>query len=162
MMAAKQWHVGDWSPLGWLETGIKLVAHVAAIIALLNALSSGTSVAPQGTRLIQVIVLAILALLLLLAIVDRYQEREIIAMGFVIINVIAHWGMVYALLTTPGPGSLLTIFAGLMLLGDLVKIRWLFVSGFTSRGQSTQVMVGLVSIFVIGYAIIFLLSLFGG
>jgi hypothetical protein len=161
-MTTKQWHVSDWSPLGWLETGIKLLAHVAAIIALVNALSSGTRAAPQGTRLIEVIVLGILALFLLLAIVDRYQDREIIAMAFVLVNVVAHWGMVYVLLTTPGPGSLLLIFALLMMIGDLVKIRWLFVSRFTSRGLSTQAMVGLVSMFVVGYLILVLLSLAGG
>lgn len=159
MMAAKQWHFSNWSPLGWLETVIKLVAQVAAIIALVNALSSGTFSSPSGVRLVQVVVMAILALLLTFAIVDRYMEREIFAMIFVLINNIAHWGMVYALLTTPGPGSLLLIFTALMALGDLIKVRWLIVSKFSVRGTSTKVMVGLASTFVIGYLIVLLLAL---
>ncbi len=158
-MQTKQWHVADWSTLGWLETGIKLLAHIAAIVALINALSSGIITAPTGTRLVQVIVLALLSLGLLGAILDRYMGREIIAMVFVLINNVAHWGMVYALLTTPGPGGLLLIFAGLMLLGDLVKEYWLYTSKFTQYGLSTKVMMSLTGVFVVGYAIILILAL---
>ncbi len=156
---SKQWHVANWSALGWLETGIKLVAFVAAIIALLNALSSGTFSAPSGIHLIQVIVLAILALGLTLGIVDRYNQREIIAMIFILINNLAHWGMVYALLTSPGPDNLLLIFTALMILGDLVKIFWLYVSGYTQGGYPQSVLYGLTSTFVIGYIIVFLLTI---
>ncbi len=156
---SKQWHIGDWSALGWLETGIKLIAFVAAILALVNALTSGTFSAPSGVRLIQVIVLAVLALGLTVGIVDRLRQREIIALAFILINNLAHWGMVYALLTLPGPGSLLLIFAGFMLLGDLVKIYWLRVSGYTQDGIPQSVLYGLTSTFVVGYAIILLLAL---
>lgn len=157
--AEKRWHVANWSPLGWLETGIKLIAFVAAILALINALSSGTFTAPSGARLIQVIVLAVLALGLTAGIADRYNQREIIAMGFILLNNIAHWGMVYALLTIPGPATLLLIFAGLMLLGDLVKIYWLRVSGYTQGGYPQSVLYGLTGIYVVGYVLILLLAL---
>lgn len=155
----KQWHIANWSALGWIETGIKLVAFVAAILALFNALSSGTFSPPTGARLIQVIVLVVLALGLTAGIFDRYSQREIIAMIFIIINNVAHWGMVYALFTSPGPGSLLLIFAGLMLLGDLVKIYWLRVSGYTQGGYPQSVLYGLTGTFVVGYLIILVLAL---
>ena len=155
----QHWHIANWSPLGWLETGIKLVAQVAAIIALVNALSGGTFAAPAGARLIQVIVLAVLALGLTAGIYDRYVGREIIAMAFILLNNVAHWGMVYALLTKPGPGTLLLIFAGLMLLGDLVKLYWLRVSGFTVRNYSRATLFGLTGFYVAGYVIILLLAL---
>jgi len=161
MTTAKKWHVADWSPLGWLETGIKLAGLVAAIIALLQALSGGTSASPEGARLVQVIVQIILSLLLVGAIFDRIMEREIIAMIFVVINNIGHWGMVYALLTQPGPGILLVIFAGLFLVGDLVKIRWIVANQISMRGYPPRVLVGLTSIFVIGYAILLVLALTG-
>lgn len=155
----KQWHVADWSPLGWLETALKLVGLAAAIIALIQALSGGTPTNPEGTRLIQVIILAFLALGLTGAIVDRYIEREIIAMIFVLINNVGHWGMVFALLRQPGPEALLIIFTAFMLLGDLVKIRWIIVNQISMRGFPPKVLVGLTSGFVIGYAIILLLAL---
>lgn len=159
---SKQWHIANWSPLGWLETGIKLAAHVAAIIALLSALSGGTAASPGGGRLIQVIMLGLLALGLTLGIIDRYMEREIIAMGFILVNNAAHWGMVYALLTMPGPGSLLIIFAALMLIGDLVKLRWLSISQFSVRGNSPKVMMSLTGVFAGGYVVILAISLLGG
>ena len=157
--APKKWHVANWSPLGWLETGIKLIAFVSAIFALIQALSNGTFISPSGTRLIQVIILVFLALGLFGAIFERYMQREIIAMIFVLVNNIAHWGMVYALLTIPGPGTLLLIFAGLMLLGDLVKIYWLRVSGFTQDGRPQSIFYILTGGYVVGYVIILLLAL---
>jgi len=156
--ASKKWHVANWSLLGWLETGIKLIAFVAALVALITALSSGTFTAPSGAHLIQVIVLSVLSLGLTAGIVDRYNQREIIAMGFILLNNIAHWGMVYALLTIPAPASLLLIFAGLMLVGDLVKIYWLRVSGYTQGGYPQSVLYGLTGIYVVGYIIILIIA----
>ena len=159
MTTAKQWHVTNWSALGWLETAIKLIAFGTAFLALIQALSNGIVTAPSGTRLIQVIILAFLSLGLIGAIFERYMQREIIAMIFVLFNNIAHWGMVYALLTLPGPGTLLLIFTGLMLLGDLVKVYWLRVSGFTQDGRPQSIFYILTGSYVVGYAIILLLAL---
>lgn len=165
---AKTWHIANWSPLGWLETAIKLVALMVAIIALANALSSGVFTTPSGARLAQVIVLAILALGLTVGIADRYKQREIIAMIFVLINNVGHWGMVYVLLITVTserslkPDDLLPVFAGLMLLGDLIKLVWLRVTGHTQDGYPQSVLYGLVGVYVVGYIIILLLALAGG
>jgi len=158
MTTAKQWHVSNWSALGWLETGIKLFAFLAAMLALINALSSGTLTAPAGARLIQVIVLMVLALGLLAGLADRYNQREIIAMGFILLNNLAHWGMVYALLTLPVPTNLLLIFAGLMLLGDLVKVYWLRVSGYTQDGYPQSILFGLTGVYVVGYVILLIVT----
>ena len=157
--ATKQWYFGNWSGLGWLETVIKLIAFIAAISALINATSSSEYATLNGIQLIQVVVLGILAFGLTLGIIDRYNHREIIAMVFILINNVAHWGMVYALLKVPGPSSLLLIFAGLMHLGDWVKIYWLWVSGYTQDGYPQWLMYVLTGSFVVGYAIILLLAL---
>lgn len=156
-----KWHFSDWSLLGWIETGIKLVGLVAAILALIMAWMGGTFTAPEGVRLIEVIVQAVLAVLILAAIADRYTEKEITAMIFVVINNIGHWGMLYALLTLPGPGSMLQVFAALMLVGDLIKLYWLRTSGFTVRGYSTSVLIGLTMVFVVGYSALLVLSFVG-
>lgn len=155
----KRWHFANWSPLGWLETVIKLVAFAAAISGFINSLAKSEFVAPGGLRLIQVLVLGVLSLGLTLGIVDRYKQREIIAMIFILINNVAHWGMVIALLRLPGPGSALLIFAGLMLLGDLIKLYWLRRSGYTQDGYSPALMYGLVGTYAVGYIIVLLLGL---
>lgn len=157
----KTWHVSSWSTLAWLETGVKLIGLVAAILALIQALSGGTFTAPTGGRLIQVILLSLLAFGLFVAIGDRYLERETIAMIFVLINNVGHWGMVYALLTLPGPGTLLIIFAALMMIGDLIKIRWITTNQISMRGYPPSVLVGLTGFFVFGYLMILVLALIG-
>lgn len=157
----KQWYVGNWSGLALVETLLKLAGLAAALVALAQAFS-GAAVAPTGTHLLQVLVLCILALGLVGAIGDRLMEREIIAMGFVLLNNVGHWGMVFALLRSPLPGTLLLVFAGLFLLGDLVKVRWLLTSGFTVRNLPTRVLVALTLFYVVGYAFLLLLALLGG
>jgi hypothetical protein len=157
--APKKWYVGNWTGLGWLETGIKLVAHVVAFVALSNALQNGTPVAPEGVRLIQVIVLGLMALGLTAAIVDRFIEKEIIAMAFVIVNVVAHWGLLFTLFRQPGPGSLLTLFVLLMLIGDLVKIGFLVRTNFSVRGINPRFLIYLTGGVILMEVVLLLLSL---
>ena len=155
----KGWHVAQWPPLAWLETVIKLAAIVVGVIALTGALSDGTWAWPGGWRLAQLGVLAFLALGLLVAILDRLAEREVVAMAFVILNNLGHWGMVAALASAPGPGGWLSIFAGLMLAGDLVKLVFLKVHQFSVRDTPRATLYGLTLIYVVGYGVILLLEL---
>jgi hypothetical protein len=171
----KQWHIGNWTGLGWIETGIKLVAHIVAFIALIWAIAGTDFRFWGGVYDLRVIILAVMALGLTFAIADRYIEKEIIAMIFVVSNGIAHWGMVYALWRQPCscgllslinyqpqfllPWQLLPIFAALMLLGDLVKIAFLVRTKFTVRGYNPRLLVYLTGAFVVGYALLLLLSL---
>jgi hypothetical protein len=155
----KDWHVAQWPPLAWLETTVKLAALVVGTVALVQALSGGTFALPNGLRLVQLILLAFLSLGLVAAIFDRLAEREIVAMVFVLINNLGHWGMVVALASELGPGGLLPAFAGLMLLGDLVKLVFLRVHNFSVRDTPQAVFYGLTSVYVVGYLIILLLEL---
>ena len=157
--AAKRWHVASWPPLAWLETVIKLAAITIGIIALVQALSGGAFDPPGGLQLAQLIILAVLSLGLLFAIFDRLVEREIVAMVFVLLNNLGHWGMVVALSFAPGPGRLLLAFAGLMLLGDLVKLVFLKVHDFSVRDTPKAMLYGLTSAYVVGYALIVLFEL---
>jgi hypothetical protein len=157
----QQWHVAAWPPLAWLETVVKLAALILGIVALGQALSGGTFSLPGGLRLAQFVVLALLSLGLMAAIFDRLAEREIVAMVFVVINNVGHWGMVVALATEPGPGWLLPAFAGLMLLGDLIKLVFLRIHSFTVRDTPQAVLYGLTSGYVVGYLVVLLLELLG-
>jgi hypothetical protein len=157
--STKKWYVGDWPPLAWAETALKLVAIVFGIVALVQAISAGAFALPSGPRLAQFLVLAFLSLGLLVAIFDRLAEREIVAMIFVILNNLGHWGMVVALATRPGPGWLLVSFAGLMLLGDLVKLAFLKAHDFSVRDTPRAVLYGLTSVYIVGYLAILLLEL---
>ena len=157
--AGRKWYSASWPPLAWLETGIKLVAIVVGLVALIQALSSGQFGLPDGLCLAQWVVLLLLSLGLLAAIVDRIIQREIVAMVFVILNNLGHWGMVISLASVPGPGVLLPLFAGLMLAGDLVKLVFMKVHDFKVRNTPRSVLFGLTTAYAVGYLIILLLSL---
>lgn len=152
------WHVAQWPPLAWLETLIKLIALVIGMLALVHSLSAGEFALPSGLRLAQLIVMAILSLGLVAAIFDRLAEREIVAMLFVILNNLGHWGMVVALASEQGPGSRLVAFAALMLVGDLVKLVFLKVHDFQVRDTPRAVLYRLTLFYVVGYALLLILE----
>jgi hypothetical protein len=161
LSAAKRWRVAQWPPLAWLETVIKLAALVLGIIALVQALSSGTFAWPSGLRLAQLIILALMSLGLAAAILDRLAEREIVAMVFVLIDNLGHWGMAFALVTVLGPGALLPAFAALMLAGDLVKLVFLRVHDFAVRDTPQAILYGLTLVYVVGYLAILIFEWLG-
>jgi hypothetical protein len=156
----KEWYVAEWSPLAWLETGMKMIALAVGIAAAVRALSGGGLMLPGGLQLAQLAVQSFLSLGLIAAILDRLAEREIVAMIFVIVNNLGHWGMVLALASEVGPGRLLFGFAGLMLLGDLVKLGFLVGHPeFTVRDTPRSALYGLTLFYVVGYAVILILEL---
>jgi hypothetical protein len=151
--------VAGWPPLAWLETAVKLVALAMGVTALVRATSTGLFWLPGGARLAQLIILAALSLGLVAAIFDRLAEREIVAMIFVVVNNLGHWSMVVALASKPGPGGLLPAFAGLMLLGDLVKLVFLKVHDFAVRDTPRAALYGLTLFYAAGYAALLVLEL---
>lgn len=154
---ARAWHVADWSPLGWAETALKAGAIGVAIAALITATASSID-GPSGARLAQVVVLAILSLGLTGAIADRYIEREGVAMAFVLLNAAGHWCMTVAVARDPDVGGYLVAFAALMVVGDLVKLAWLRISGYRVRGMSPAIPVVLTGAYVAGYVALLLLE----
>ena len=155
----RSWHFADWPPLAWLETVIKLFALLLAILTAYRGIQRWTFEFPTGLVLVEWIIMLLLSLGLTLAILDRIQNREILAMGFVIVNNIGHWGLTYTLMTDPGPGSLLAVFAGLMLLGDLVKLLFIRIHTFKVRDVPKSVLYGLTAFYVVGYSAILLIEL---
>jgi hypothetical protein len=146
----REWHVGDWSPLGWIETGLKAGAILVGIAALLTAAERPIHAA-GGARLAQEIILAVMSLGLLAAIADRLVEREAVAMVFVLFNNVGHWCMTIAVARDPDVGGYLLAFAGLMLAGDLVKLVWLARSGYRVRDLSPAVPFVLTGLYAAGY-----------
>ena len=152
--AERAWHVGEYDLLAWAETAVKAVAFVIAYVAFVQALGRSLH-SPNGIHVAELVLLGIAELGLLAAIGDRLAEREAIAMGFVCFNNTAHLGMLYALLAVPGPGGLVSLFCGLMLGGEAVKLVWLEEHQVTMRGLSTLALQALVG----GYALIYAVAL---
>lgn len=154
MSSPKTWHVAQWPPLAWLETIIKLVALGIGVGTAVTTLANPTFALPTGLRLAQFILLIVLSLGLVAAIFDRLADREIIAMGFVVLNNLGHWGMVLALAAARDLGSAVWLFAGLMLLGDLVKLWFIKATNFTVRDFPQRTLYILTSVYVVGYLVL--------
>lgn len=159
--ATPPWHFADWPPLAWLETVIKLFALFLALLTAYRGIPRWTFEFPAGLQLVEWVIMLLLSVGLTVAIIDRIQNREIFAMGFVILNNLGHWGMTYTLMTDPGPGALLSVFAGLMLLGDLVKLLFLRLHSFKVRELPKSVLYALTGVYIGGYATILLLEWLG-
>jgi hypothetical protein len=155
----RSWHFADWPPLAWLETVIKLFALLLAILTAYRGIQRWSFNFPTGPGLIEWIIMLVLSFGLTLAIIDRVQNREIFAMGFIVLNNLGHWGLTYTLMTDPGPGQLLAVFAGLMLLGDLVKLLSIRVHSFKVRDVPKSVLYGLTALYITGYTAILLVEL---
>ena len=155
---AVKWHIAKWPPLAWLETIIKLVALIIGISVGVTALAVGEFALPTGTRLAQFIILIILSLGLIMAIFDRIADREIIAMIFVVLNNLGHWGMVLGL---AAGSEWLLWFASFMLLGDLVKLLFIRVNRFTVRDFTPRILYALTVFHLGGYALLILLEWVG-
>jgi hypothetical protein len=149
---AAAWHVARWGPLGWIETGVKSLAFLCAYVALASSITTGWST-PRGARVAELTLIGIATVGLMAAIGDRLLEREVIAMVFVCFNNLAHLALLVSLLTTDGPGRLLTAFALLMICGELVKIRFLHSTGFTVRTTPASVVIGLTAAYALVYAL---------
>jgi len=146
------WHVARWGRLGWIETGVKSLAFLCAYLALATSITTGWS-APDSVRIVELVLIGIATLGLLAAIGDRLLEREIVAMVFVCFNNLAHLALLTSLVTTDGPGRLLTAFAVLMMCGELVKLRFLHSTGFTVRNTPVSVVIGLTAAYALVYAL---------
>ncbi len=151
----RKWHVAHWPALAWLETIVKLIALIIGINEGAKALSAANLAFPTELALVQFIILIILSLGLVTAVFDRIADREIIAMIFVVVNNLGHWGMVLGLAAA---SEQLLWFAGLMLLGDLVKIWFIRVHNFTVRDVSPKILYALTLFYVGGYTLLMLLE----
>jgi uncharacterized membrane protein YidH (DUF202 family) len=155
----RRWHIANWPTLAWIETALKLVA-ITVVLATAASLFQGTNFTPPiGKTWIQIVILGILSLGLLAAIYDRLLEREIIAMIFVILNNLGHWGMTLLLLQFPKPTSTLLLFSSLMLAGDLVKLSFLFTTDYRVRELPKSILYILTGIYTSGYVVLLLIEL---
>ena len=148
------WHVARYPFLGWLETAIKLVAIAIGIVAGVQALQTGVFTWPTGLQLIQTGIIALIAMGLIGTIVDRYLDREVIAMVFVFLWMAGHVGMLIGLLYRPWPGLALIAFSLLMALGDVVKLRFFVVHNFKVRDIPRRVMFVMTGLMIACYLVI--------
>ncbi|MBI3651892.1 MAG: hypothetical protein HY231_12800 [Acidobacteria bacterium] len=155
----RHWYVAKYPALAWAETLIKASAILIGIVALATSLTKGAFVWPAGARLVEFAVLAILAIGLVAAIFDRFVEREIVAMIFILLNNLAHWGVVASVLYVSNRNPYLVPFCALMTVGDMVKTIFLKAHSFQVRNVPQFMLFTLTAIYITGYLVVLLVEL---
>lgn len=148
------WHVASWGFWGWAETVVKLVGIFAGFLAFFGSLSADGFIVGGNPRLAAVLLVGFLALGFVTAVPYlRFQQREVISFIFVVLNGLGHLGLLIALLRQPQERTLPIIFAAAFVIGELVKQRFLAVSGYTEMGQSAGSMInfsrGVMGIYIV-------------
>lgn len=155
------WYSARWTPLAWLEIVIKFGGITIGMIAGALTLANFAFIVPESiVRFFQILILFVMSLGLLAGIVDRYLDREIGAMFFVILNNLGHWGMVISLVAANMGMPILAVFCFVMILGDLVKLRFLRITNVTIRNIPRSFLSGLTGLYILGYSLIIALMFF--
>jgi hypothetical protein len=71
----------------------------------------------------------------------RIMQKELISIGYSILNALGHIALLIALLRVPTQTTLAIIFAVAFVLGELAKQRFLAISGYVEGGSNTATMV---------------------
>jgi hypothetical protein len=163
MQSEKQavgWHVRNWGTWGWLETAVKSVGIAAGLAAFTVATSSEVGSLTGFTSIAAVGLLGLLTLLAAVALVLRVTQREIISLGYAVLNVLGHAGMLFYLVRGNEGSTLPLIFSLAYVAGELVKQRFLVVTGYTENDLQTSQMLnfsrGLMIAFLILAALVIL------
>jgi hypothetical protein len=153
------WHVGNWGFWGWLETAIKGVGIAAGLIAFSMIASTGQTQPLDVPTVVASVLLGLLTLILSVLVILRISQREIISVVFSIFNALGHGGTLLYLLSGAVNTLFPLVFGVAFVIGELVKSRFLVVSGYTENGAQTPQMLMLVRSLAVVYALITLLVL---
>ncbi len=134
--ASQGWHVANWGTWGWIETGLKLVAIGAGLLAFFTSTAANDLVIGGNPELAAVILMTVMTVFLIVPLVIRFRQQEVISMAYVILNFLGHLALLIALLRVLDSRRLPLVFAGFMVLGELSKQRFLAISGYTENGQT--------------------------
>jgi hypothetical protein len=155
------WHVQNWGVWGWVETIIKLVGIVIAVYGLISILPSFSLGLPLNLHLIAVIVLALMTLMSLFIVTIRFGQREIIAFAFAILSAVGHISALLVLLQASAQTFYPTVgFALAYLLGELVKIQFLRITGYSESGRDPKAMQRIPIVFGTAYLLIAIFAWF--
>lgn len=139
-VGSRGWHTANWGLWGWLETAAKLVGVVFGVVAFFQAMPGGSFILSGHPHLASVILLGLLTFVAVVVIPIRIQQREIISIAFAIANALGHLAVLFAILWKPTETTLPLLFGVAYVIGNLVKVRFLSITGYTENGASSGMM----------------------
>lgn len=151
--APKQgWHVANWGTWGWAETIVKLIGAAIGVIAFFQASGDDYSLG-SGLDTIAIIDFGLILLSAFALPPIRILQREVISIIYAILNLIGHLALMGALLREPSMSLLPFLFGLAYVAGELVKQRFLVVSGYTEQGQTTAAMLKFSRVVMVIYLV---------
>lgn len=153
-------YIGSWGTWGWIETALKVIAALFGIAAFAATSNAGEFIIGGNPELLALIVMAGLTTNPLISLTLRIGQKEIISIVFTIFSLLGHAGLLIALARDPlnarGYGIAFGVF---YTLGELAKMRFLQVSGYTEFGLQSGSMVMGVRVVAAAYALLTILLL---
>jgi hypothetical protein len=145
------WHRAAWNALGWTETGVKLIAIAVAVTA---AAAGGNWRVPASHAppfwLITAVAIGYVG-----TVMDRWMDREIVAVLFVVLVLSGHWSLVYAMGGPTWPAAAVRWFTGCMAIGDAVKVLYFLRTGARVRNLPHSVPIMMSAALAVTYAVAF-------
>jgi hypothetical protein len=151
------WHTAQWGIWGWAETILKLVAIGAGLLAVFRV--TGEITLDNHPHILALILMVVLSLGAVFQVFIRWGQKESISFAFAVLNLLGHFGLLYALLHVPGPRTTPIIFGAFYALGQGVKIQFLRATGYTEGGANTRSMVTVAAVMAVLYALVAVLVL---
>jgi hypothetical protein len=153
-------YIGSWGTWGWLETALKLIAAAFGITAFMATSGASELVIGGNPELLALLLMAGLTLNPAISLPLRIAQKEIISIVFTVFNLLGHAGLLIALARDPLNARGYGIAFGVVYtLGELAKMRFLQVSGYTEFGFNSGTMINGVRVIVAAYALLTILLL---
>jgi len=125
ILGDKTWRCEKYGPLGWMEILVKAMAIGVGVASLSIFSTSGRSY--DSIKIAQIVFIGMLAAACTFLILQRLVEREIFALIFIVLLTISHWVLFAMLFATVDPGAFVFTFCFLMIMGEYVKVMFLFI-----------------------------------
>ena len=154
----KDWRCQKYGPLGWMETIIKLIG-IGVGIASLSIYNNEDRILPT-TRIAQIVLMAITGAALIAQIVQRVLDKELFALGFIVLHVFGHWIMTIVLILSKDPGSFLFTYVFLMVLGEYIKLMFLCLADNVEvRFLTKPILFAISAVFVLIFLVVIILQI---
>eukprot|EP01121_Diplochlamys_sp_Union-15-3_P019135 TRINITY_DN712_c0_g2_i1.p1 TRINITY_DN712_c0_g2~~TRINITY_DN712_c0_g2_i1.p1 ORF type:complete len:178 (-),score=25.26 TRINITY_DN712_c0_g2_i1:11-544(-) len=111
--------------LGWIETFIKIIAIATGFASL--ALYGAAPSEYLTARLVIIVAFGLLQLVYVAIIVCRILDGELFAIAFSIVQTLAHLAIFVVSIKSEEPDEVIFVYAFLGILGEFVKILFLFL-----------------------------------
>jgi len=141
-----------------MEAAVKILAIGVAIGSI--SVYDNRPMVLHKTRVAQIVLMCITGGALIALMVQRVFDRELFALGFIIVHVFGHWIMAIITILSVDPSAFLFTYVFLMILGEYIKLMFLFLAdNIEVRFLNKYILYGISAGFIVIYIVILILQI---